>query len=86
VKRSSELLVKERTGQLMISTRFPQAKPLNPLQGPLARRKSLSTKYLDEAESLRQAKENNTTFIFWLLHRRILGDCSGKVGKSVVSG
>jgi hypothetical protein len=34
-------------------------------------RKWLKTKYLCEVESLRQAKENNTPFTFWLLPRRI---------------
>src|ERR1035437_8374749 len=33
--------------------------------------KWLNSKYLCEVETLRQAKENNTTFTFWLLPRRI---------------
>ena len=44
--------------------------------------KWLNTKYLCEVETLRQAKENNTTFTFWLLPRRIPVVCREKVRES----
>ena len=44
--------------------------------------KWLNTKYLHKVETLRQAKENNTPFTFWLLPRRIPIVCGEKVRES----
>jgi hypothetical protein len=79
-----EGLTNQKTRQTFhkISTaQGPYSLALKPL-----RCKSLKSKYLCQIETLRQVQENNTTFTFWLLPRRIPSVFPEKVRESTSSG